>query len=169
MSTRHIAVAAILVAGLSSEALCQSVEERAKKQELVFMEDEEPAMRRAFETARASLDGFLEKAKNPPADAAGFALKVGVREGKNTEYFWVNELHEKDGQFTGKINNEPRMVKTVRMGQHYAFPRAHIVDWMYIDRAQRRMVGNFTMCALLTKDPPVEAAAAKKRFGLTCE
>jgi uncharacterized protein YegJ (DUF2314 family) len=169
MRTLHIAVVAILAAGLSSSAFCQSVEERAKKQELVFMEDEEPAMRRAFEMARVSLDGFLAKAKNPSAEVTGFALKVGVREGKNTEYFWVNEFSEKDGQFAGKINNEPRMVKAVRMGQHYAFPREHIVDWMYIDRAQRRMIGNFTMCALLTKEPQVEAMATKKRFGLTCD
>lgn len=169
MSIHHFVAAVILAAAFPAAVLCQSIEERAKKQDLVFMQDEEPAMRRAFENARASLDGFLEKAKNPPAEATGFALKVGVREGKNTEYFWVNEFNEKDGQFTGKINNEPRLVKGVRMGQHYTFPRAHIVDWMYIDRVQGRMIGNFTMCALLTKEPPADAAAAKKRFGLTCD
>jgi len=133
------------------------------------MKDEEPAMRRAFEAARASLDGFLKKAKNPSAEATAFALKVGVREGENIEYFWVNEFKEKNGQFTGKINNEPRVIKTVRMGQPYAFPRGHIVDWTYIDTVQGKMIGNFTLCALLTKEPPVEAAAARKRFGLTCD
>jgi hypothetical protein len=42
------------------------------------------------------------------------------------------------------------------------------VDWTYIDKAQRQMVGNFTLCALLTKEPPQEAEAMKKRFKVDC-
>jgi uncharacterized protein YegJ (DUF2314 family) len=96
-------------------------------------------------------------------------VKVGIREGKNTEYFWVNELATAGDDFTGKINNEPRMVKSVKLGQAYKFSKSQIVDWTYLDRPNRKMAGNFTACALLSKEPPAEAEAMKKRYGLSCE
>jgi uncharacterized protein YegJ (DUF2314 family) len=149
--------------------LAQTVVERAKADELAFMGDEEPAMKRAFQKARATLDQFLEQAKSPPAGTVSYSLKLGIREGRDVEYFWIGKFTQTESGFTGTINNEPRMVKSVKFGQQYAFPREHIVDWTYIDRDERRMVGNFTMCALLTKESQAEQEATKKRFGLKCE
>jgi uncharacterized protein YegJ (DUF2314 family) len=154
---------------LTCPAIAQSVVERAKADELVFMRDEEPAMQRAFEKARATLEDFLQKAKSPPAGTTSYSLKVGIRQGEDVEYFWVGNFTQTESGFSGTINNEPRMVKSVKFGQQYAFPREHIVDWTYIDRTERRMVGNFTVCALLTKESAAEAEATKKRFGLRCE
>ena len=162
-------LAALLLCGLVGPALSQSVLERAKADELVFMADEEPAMRRAFEQARATLDEFLRNAKSPPPGTNSYSLKVGVRDGKDVEYFWVGNFNQTETGFAGTINNQPRLVKNVRFGQQYSFRREQIVDWTYIDRTERRMVGNFTVCALLTKETPEEAEATKKRYGLGCE
>ncbi len=116
------------------------------------------------------MDEFLAKARAASPDHTGFSLKVAISQGGNTEYFWVNDFSERtDGSFEGEIGNEARMVKVVKLGQRYSFPRARIVDWTYIDRAQRAMVGNFTLCALLTQETPAEAAAMKKRFKLNCD
>ena len=165
----HRLTAIVLLSCLGGLSLAQSVVERAKADELVFMQDEEPAMRRAFEQARATLDEFLLKAKAPPPGTTSYSLKVGIREGKAVEYFWVGNFTQTETGFSGTINNEPRLVKGVRFGQQYSFPREHIFDWTYIDRNERRMVGNFTVCALLTKESPQEAEATKKRYGLRCE
>jgi uncharacterized protein YegJ (DUF2314 family) len=151
-------------------SFAQPVVDRARADELVFMSDDDPAMRHAFERARATLDGFLSKAKQPAPGTVHYALKVGVRDGKDTEYFWVGDFRQDEGDtFVGRIDNAPRLVKKVKEGQMYRFPRAHIVDWTYLDRNERRMVGNYTLCALLTKEPPAEAAAARQKFGLRCE
>ena len=162
-------IIAALVLATAGTAFAQSVIERAKADELAFMGDEEPAMKRAFERARATLDQFLEQAKSPPPGTVSYSLKVGIREGRDVEYFWVGNFTQTDAGFTGTINNQPRMVRSVKFGQQYAFPREHIVDWTYIDRNERRMVGNFTVCALLTKESQAEQEATKKRFGLRCE
>ena len=160
-----IAIALILPTSL----FAQSLTERAAKEELVFMQDEEPAMRRAFQVARESLDEFLTLAADPRPGQGLFGLKVAVAEGKKTEYFWVNKFEAKDGgQFEGTIGNEPRMVKTVTFGQRYAFSRSQIVDWTYADKNERRLVGNFTLCALLTNVSKEEAEATKRRFNLDC-
>jgi uncharacterized protein YegJ (DUF2314 family) len=59
-------------------------------------------------------------------------------------------------------------VKTVKARDTHGFARADIVDWLYIDRPRRRMHGNFTACALMTREPPKEAAALRKQLGLAC-
>ncbi|MBI1889212.1 MAG: DUF2314 domain-containing protein [Burkholderiales bacterium] len=133
------------------------------------MQNEEPAMRRAFSLARASLDDFLAKVKAPPKGTSSYAVKVGVREGKNTEYFWMNELKFGDGKYAARVNNEPRLVTSVEYGEIYHFSKSQIVDWMYIDKANKKMMGNFTACALLTKEPKEQAEEFKKQYGLTCE
>jgi uncharacterized protein YegJ (DUF2314 family) len=163
---RFLPIALLL---LPTALLAQSVAERAANDELVFMQEEEPAMRRAFEVARSTLDEFLKTAQAQSATQEGFALKVAVTQGKNTEYFWVTSFEARnDGHFEGEINNEPRMVKSVKLGQRYAFSRAQIVDWTYIDKTQRRMVGNFTLCALLTKESKKEAEATTRQYKLDC-
>lgn len=126
-------------------------------------------MRRAFEQARASLDTFLVKAKTPPAGTDRYALKVAISDGPNTEYFWVVDFAGEGEQFTGVLNNEPRLVMKHRYGEKIVFRRVQIADWTYMDTAQRRMHGNFTACALLTKEPPAQAAEFKRQYGLRCE
>lgn len=165
-----IAIAvAIGLAPISPVAHAQSLSEKAAKDELVFMRDEDPVMRRAFEVAKSTLDEFLRTASAPSQNQTAFSLKVAISQGKNTEYFWVNDFVSKGtDKFEGEIGNEPRMVKTVKLGQRYVFSRAQIVDWLYLDKEQRRMVGNFTLCALLTKESKEEAEATKRRYKLDC-
>lgn len=154
---------------LSQAASAQTLVEKAAKDELVFMRNEDPAMRRAFDVARSTLDDFLVIANERSPGKADFAVKVAISEGMKTEYFWVVDFVRKGGdQFEGEIGNEPRMVKTVKLGQRYGFPRDRIVDWTYIDKVQRRMVGNFTLCALLTQEPKKDGDDMKRRFNLDC-
>ncbi len=133
------------------------------------MAGEEPAMREAFQKARATLDEFLAAAARPKEGTSDYALKVAISDGKNTEFFWVNAFSRQGGRFAGTLNNEPRLVKKHRFGERIEFLRDQIADWVYIDGSERRMVGNFTACALLTKEPPSEAAQFKKRYGLRCD
>lgn len=133
------------------------------------MPDEDPEMRRAFKRARETLDEFLLKAKTPAPGTGYYAVKVGVQEKGDTEYFWIGPFLQDGDEFSGTLDNTPRLVKNVREGQIYRFPKSHIVDWMYFNRETRRMHGNYTMCALLTKEPSAQATEARRKFGLTCE
>lgn len=160
--------AALLVATLSA-AQAQNLIERVRRDEIAYMTSEEPAMRRAFEQARASLDTFLTKSKAPASGTDGHALKVAISDGKNTEYFWVVDFASDGDQFTGVLNNEPRLVKKHKYGEKIAFRRDQIADWTYMDTANRRMHGNYTACALLTKEPPAQAAEFKRQYGLRCD
>lgn len=162
-------LAFIAVAVSLGTANAQTLVERVKRDEIAHMSQEEPAMRSAFEKARASLDTFLAQAKSPAPGTDRYALKVAISDGQNTEYFWVVDFSGDGKQFTGVLNNEPRLVMKHRYGEKIAFRRDQIADWTYMDAPQRRMHGNFTACALLTKEPPAQAAEFKRQYGLRCD
>lgn len=164
-----LVLAACLPLGLPLTAAAQSISEKAAQDRLVYMADAEPAMRAAFDKAYASLDDFIAKARQAPAGAGTFAVKVGIRDGRDTEYMWLNELQFEGGRLSGRINNQPRMVASVEYGQTYDFSREQVVDWTYRDEQSGRMMGNFTACALLTKEPAAKAQAFKRQYGLSCD
>ena len=149
-------------------ACTQTIAERARNDGTASVQGDDPALRRATEMAQATLDDFLTKAKLLPAGTSAYALKVMIQEGSDTEYFWLDEFTWSDGSFTGRINDEPRRVKGIRPGQIVKFSRTQIADWKYFDERKGRTFGNFTACALLSKEPPAQAEEIKRRDGLDC-
>jgi uncharacterized protein YegJ (DUF2314 family) len=167
MSARQLLVSLALSSMAAVNA--QSISDLAVRDETIHMSREEPAMRKAFARAAQSLPDFLSLAAKPKQGTSSYALKVAVSDGKNTEYFWVNEFTNQGDAFSGRLNNEPRMVKKYKLGERFAFHRTQIADWTYIDEAGNKTVGNFTACALLSKQPPDQAAAFMRQYGLSCE
>lgn len=140
--------------------------DRARRDEIVFMSDDDPHMAAAMRKARSSLPEFLATARNPQSSMSHFSVKVGIKDGKKVEYFWILPFTETAHRFSGTISNTPRYVKTVKANQIIQFSKEEIVDWMYIDG---RMKGNFTSCAILKREPKRHAEDFKQQFGLECD
>ncbi|MFH1814220.1 MAG: hypothetical protein ABIF28_08645 [Pseudomonadota bacterium] len=62
-------------------------------------------------TVRAELDQFLMLASAPPVKTSGYKLKVMVRDGENTEHFWVTPFRREPDGFAGTLANDPRVVR----------------------------------------------------------
>ena len=110
--------------------------------------------------AQSTLADFLKVAAAPKPGTLGFSLKVAVREGERVEYFWITPFTNNGSQFSGEINNTPRVVHSVKLGQT---AQSDIVDWLYIENGMMR--GNYTACALLKSAPKNEAEEFKKPSG----
>jgi uncharacterized protein YegJ (DUF2314 family) len=169
---RSIAVSIVLTAALAapicgSPVMAETFMEKSQRDELSWVPRNDPDMAAAMRKARATLPEFLALARAPRPLTTGFAVKVAVRDGDNTEYFWITPFKEQNRRFNGSINNTPRLVKTVKFGQALDFSEDEIVDWLYVDGG--KMKGNYTVCALLKREPKEQAEAAKKRFGLDCD
>jgi uncharacterized protein YegJ (DUF2314 family) len=129
----------------------------AQDSSYIKVPNEDHEMNEAKDKARASLAHFWEKFANPGPDEAGFAIKVALPYGRNsTEHIWTKDIERKDGKISAVINNAPRDVKTVSLGQRIDVADAQISDWMYM-RADK-IVGNYTMRPLLKRMPPQDAA-----------
>jgi len=167
MSPTVFATVIALLAASIVPAAAEGILEKAKRDEVALVPRDDPEMAEAMRKARDALPGFLALARAPRSSMSGFAVKVAVRgPGTDNEYFWIASFKEQDGRFTGRINNTPRMVKTVKAGQTFAFTEDEIVDWLYLDNG--KMKGNYTACVLLKREPG-QAEAFKKQFGLECE
>jgi uncharacterized protein YegJ (DUF2314 family) len=141
---------AALLLSLSALACTQAITAGTRNDETTILQREDPALRRATEKAQATLDDFLTKAMRQPARTSSYALKVRIQEGRDTEYFWLDEFTWTDDSFTGRIRNEPRLVQSIKPGQIVKFSRSQIADWKYLDEGTGRTFGNFTACALVS-------------------
>ena len=163
---------------LPAGARAQSTQESSKDDAIKSIIDRElePAPGGYTYNPQGRRDPFVSLMKPVGADTGpktrkpgmeGFAVKVAIREGNNAEYFWITPFTPKDGQFSGAINNTPRQVHSVKLGQTITFDQSEIVDWLYMDGD--KMKGNYTACALLKSASKREVEEFKKRFGLDCD
>ncbi len=150
-------------------AFAQTAAEAAAKDDIINMSSETPEMRKAFAKAAATLPEFLKLAASPKEGTSGYALKVAISDGRNTEFFWVNNFSDDGKAFSGVLNNQPRLVKKHKMGERIGFKRSQVVDWTYLDTANHRMFGNFTACALLSQESEEDAEAFMEQYGLSCD
>ena len=141
-----------------------SLAAKAERDELKLVADNDPTMAAAMAKARATLPKFLELAQSPRPGMEGFAVKVAIQGDCGAEYFWIYPFTYVQGAFSGRLNNTPRSITHVKMGDQFTFSEGEIVDWMYMDR--ERMHGNYTARAMLKNASPEERAAFRKRFGL---
>lgn len=152
----------------SAPASADKPADKAPEDEVVEVDDKDPAMKAAFKKSQTTLDSFLALAKDKNTKLSTAALRVKVRQGRKVDYLWVTEFSKVGKRFKGSINDAPRHVTNVESGQDWFFSRADIVDWMYIDAKTNVMHGNHTTCALLSKAPAAEVAQMKKEYGLEC-
>lgn len=151
MTIVRILAAALFLALASADAV------RAQDSSYIKLPNAEPQMESAKAKARATLHQFWEKLERPGAGEEGFALKVALPYSpRDTEHIWTKNVERKDGRISGVINNRPRDVKTVRLGQRIEIKEHQISDWMFFRNG--KMVGNFTLRPLLERMPPADAA-----------
>ncbi|MBI5129168.1 MAG: DUF2314 domain-containing protein [Rhodopseudomonas palustris] len=168
MTRRTFALAAVgLLLSALPPAGAGNLLDRVERDELRYVPDDDPAMQAAIAKARATLPDFLAKAARPRINQRTFALKVEVRlaDGRS-EFLWVTRFANQGDDFIGVVDNEPRLVPTLKRGGYLVFKRDEIADWLYLEGD--RMVGNFTLCAM-TAAVPEDRRIAREQFGLACD
>lgn len=129
---------------------------------------DDAAMNAATARARETLEGFLATAAAPPAGTSQFRMKVELRDGYGVENLWVMPFSRNAGQadvFDGVVANRPAVVRSVMLGERIRFQREQVTDWGYLQ--QGRQVGSFTVCVLIARMPPDEAAYYRQQ-GFDC-
>jgi uncharacterized protein YegJ (DUF2314 family) len=129
----------------------------AQDSSYVTLPNEDPEMEEAKAMARSTLPSFWSKLANPAPGEERFALKVALPFGENnTEHIWTKDIERRNGKVSVVINNVPRDVKDVAIGQRIEVDESQISDWMFARRG--KIVGNYTMRPLLKRIPPQDAA-----------
>jgi len=152
-------------AALSARPIAaNSILRKAERDEIVFLAVNDATMTVALRSARVTLPGFLALAKRPGPTMEGFAIKIAIIAHDGLEYFWIQPFAHVDERFVGQINNTPRSVANLKIGDTITFTELEIMDWMYMDAGT--MMGNYSVRALLKSALPQDREAFKRRFGL---
>lgn len=121
---------------------------------------DEGEMASATERAISEVDTFIADLETGRSET--YAVKAPIKDGGETEHFWLTGVTFANGEFTGTINNEPGMVSNVTMGQQYSLGKTEISDWMFM--RDGKMHGNYTMRPLLATMQEEEAAMYRQMF-----
>lgn len=121
---------------------------------VVRIATDDQEMLAAFAKARRSVDGVIALIKAGTLSSCN--IKVQVHDGNGTEYFWLSGVTLAGDTFTGRIDNDPEIVKNVKIGDVQTVAKTGIYDWMYMK--DRKMHGNYTLRVLLKKMDRDEAA-----------
>lgn len=147
------AVCVVVFTALSTGPLFSQV---IKNEETVEVPSDDAHMNAAIDRARETLSVFWEREQDSTADQHSFALRVRITDGTSVEYFWLLDIEATDSGFSGTIDNRPRSVMTVELGQRHAFAEHDISDWMYVEDG--KIYGGFTLRAMLHRLPEADAA-----------
>jgi len=104
--------------------------------------DDDRAMAEAVQSARKTLNKFIDAVRSPKKSQSRFAIKKPFIEGDKVEHLWVNEVTFDGKVFHGKVDNEPVDLKAVRLGDEVTVKPEEISDWMYVQNG--RLVGAYT-------------------------
>lgn len=177
-----LALAALLAALSLSPALAkdqaasqpsaktETKKEAAKKDEVVELNPDDPAVKAAVKKAQATFDDFIKtvSVQPPNPNIGNIAVRVALREGKKVEYVWLTPFTILKNGYKGRINAVPTIVKRYQFTQQVPFKREDVVDWMYTEADTKIMRGNFTTCAQLATAPESDVKEMKRLYGLDC-
>ena len=163
-----VAAGVVICAGAYAAVTKASLFGGAPKDNVVNVRTGDPAIARARVDAKATLDGFLQRARNPLPRQRNFAVKVGF--GGTTgpkEFVWITRFRLDGDSGTGTLDNVPLHLPELKAGGPVTFRRADVTDWTYRDGGSLK--GNFTGCAILATAPDAADRNAQfRKVGLDC-
>jgi uncharacterized protein YegJ (DUF2314 family) len=148
-----------LIASLSFCLLLSLFTACSKRDKVINIEEDDPEMVAAIKTARETLPHFWQVYEKPTRGETNFALKVKITDKQGTEHFWATDIERRERKITGTINNDPNIVKSVKLGDRMEIPEADISDWLYM--RDDKMIGNQTVKPLFKQMPADEVKQLK--------
>jgi uncharacterized protein YegJ (DUF2314 family) len=135
----------------------------AAQQGIVKVPTVDPVMDAAIDKAKASLPTFWSLLASPKNGDKGFAVKIRYDlGGNNSEHIWAGNVVLEGKSVSATINNQPRDIPNLKMGQRVTVPIDRISDWMFI--RDDKIHGGQTIRAVLQRLPAEQAAQLKARL-----
>ncbi len=118
------------------------------------------AMKRAVHEARRTVGVFIQALEHPAAGQADFEVKKPFRQGDVVEHMWLADVTFSGNRFHGRVDNMPRKITGVKMGDRVSVNPNEISDWAFVENG--RLVGGYTIRVLYAELSPEGKAALEK-------
>jgi uncharacterized protein YegJ (DUF2314 family) len=104
----------------------------SKRDKVVGVGDDDPEMAAAIAKARQTLPQFWQVFDKREHGETNFVLVVRITDKGHIEHFSVTDFERRDGKTMVTINNAPKIVASVKLGDRIEIPEADITDWSYM-------------------------------------
>jgi uncharacterized protein YegJ (DUF2314 family) len=101
------------------------------------------AMRRAVHEARRTVKKFIVALRHPAPGQTDFEVKKPFIQGNEVEHIWLSDVQFVGNRFQGRVDNQPRKIRGLKLGQLVSVNPDEISDWLYVDNG--RLVGGYTV------------------------
>lgn len=128
---------------------------------LVFdVQQHNAAMKKAVHQARRTVGVFIQALQSPTAGQHDFEVKKPFRQGDAVEHIWLSNVTFSGNRFHGYVDNRPRKITGLKMGDRVSVDPNEISDWAYVENG--RLVGGYTIRLLYMELSPERRAALEK-------
>lgn len=103
------------------------------------------AMHRAVHEARRTVKKFIVALKHPTAGQTDFEVKKPFIQGNEVEHIWLSNVEFVGNRFQGRVDNQPRKIRGLKLGQLVSVNPNEITDWLYVDNG--KLIGGYTVRA----------------------
>jgi uncharacterized protein YegJ (DUF2314 family) len=101
------------------------------------------AMHRAVQEARKTVKRFIVALKHPTPGQTDFEVKKPFIQGNEVEHIWLSNVEFVGNRFQGRVDNQPRKIRGLKLGQLVSVNPNEISDWLYVDNG--RLIGGYTV------------------------
>jgi uncharacterized protein YegJ (DUF2314 family) len=109
------------------------------------VQNEHAAMHQAVIKARKTVGKFIYALKHPAAGQTDFEVKKPFVQGSDVEHIWLSDVQFAGSRFQGRVDNAPRKIHGLKVGQLVSVNPNEISDWVYLDNG--KLVGGYTIRA----------------------
>jgi len=113
-------------------------------------------MDRAVENAQRTLGFFMAALHAKYTGDTLFEIKKGFIDGDKVEHLWMKRVTYDGKNFHGEIDNRPRDVNNVHLGQRVTVGPEAVSDWMFLKDG--KLIGGYTTRVLYARLSPEDKA-----------
>jgi len=103
---------------------------------------------------------FIQALQHPARGQRDFEVKKPFRQGDVVEHLWLSNVQFKGNRFHGYVDNRPRKIKGLKMGDRVSVNPNEISDWAFVENG--RLVGGYTIRVLYTHLSPERRKALEQ-------
>ncbi len=144
----------------TTHPLAREVMRPGTEPEYFKVSDNDAAMMAAVRQARRNLPTFVDALQHPAKGQRKFEVKKPFIKDAMVEHIWLSDVTYSGGRFHGRVDNHPRLITGVKMGDRVSVNPNEITDWAFVDKGQ--LMGGYTIRELVNELPADRRAAFEK-------
>jgi len=144
----------------SNHTLAREMIRPGVQPECFRIKDDDADMAKALKKARRTVSTFIAAVQHPAATQRDFEVKKPFIHEGVLEHIWLSDVTYSGGRFHGKVDNSPKNIPVLKMGDRASVNPNEITDWAFVDKGT--LVGGYTIRVLFKELSPERQQAFEK-------